>query len=495
MSLLGIDIGTTGVKAVVIGESGGSVFTGYREYRTVHPSPGYAELDAPAVWIIIKECIAEAASRAQHDPIRAISTSSLGEAVVPVTRDRRIVGRSILGADSRGGEYVERIRECMGVRERYEINPNIIGANYTLPKLMWLKEHARAEYERADLYLLWADAVGFLLGAEPYASNSLANRTLLFDIRKNDWSDELCTRSGIARDRFGKIIAGGETAGTVDRGIARELGLNDNVTIIAGGHDQCCNALGAGSITPNTISCGMGTYECITPVFTMPKDMDSMRKRNLNIEHHVVDGLYVSFIYNQAGLLVKWFRDTFAAGDAERYGASIYEKLNEEVPQAPTDLFTLPYFEMSGAPGFVTDAKGAIIGLRASTTRGEILRSIMESSTYYFAEVLDDMRHSGMELTRAVATGGGSRSDAWMQIHADVLGIPFVRPRITEASALGAAILAGMGSGVFASAKEAVAAAVSMEKEFLPNNEIGRCYRERVKRYTSLLPMVRDFLS
>ena len=493
MSLLGIDVGTTGCKASVFSEDGDLLSSAYREYPTLRNSQGEAELDSLDVWGKIKSVVREAASKAGNDRISALSVSSLGEALVPLSSDRRILGNSILCSDTRGGNYVEMLRKNPGQEKFYGINPNILGVNYSLPKLQWTRDNNPGLFNRTDHFLLWADAVCFLLGSVPVANNSLANRTLLFDIHRQDWSDHLLELTGIPREKLGKIVQGGTVLGTVSAGIAEELLLGKDVKIIAGGHDQCCNSLGSGSISAGSAVCGIGSYECITPCFGKIPPSKDMLATGLNVEDHLISGLYVSFIYNQSGTLVRWFRDTFAS--SEKSGdADIYGLLAREMPEGATSLLTLPYFETTGSPHFISDTSGIIMGLKTSTTRGEILKSIMESTSYYFADSIESLGRLGISIEEIAVTGGGAKSDSWLQIKADVLGIPFTRLKITEGSVLGAAMFAGISTGKF-SAVEAVGIFVKKDRTFCPDSRRHESYRERIEIYRKLYTSNREIIS
>ena len=490
MSLLGIDVGTTGCKAGAYGLDGRSLGAAYREYDLIHSQAGWAELDSEIVFRAVKEVISEAAAGTAGDPITALSVSAMGEAATPVSRDRRILGRCIIAsADTRGAEYVERIEAELGDADWYSINPNIFNAGYTLPKLLWLKDNEPRLYEEADLFLCWPDLVQFLLGAEPAMNYSHANRTLLFDIERCEWSSRVLTIAGLDSGKLPPVAPSGTVVGTVAPATARELGLSDGVAIVTGAHDQCCNALGAGVIDPGRAVCGIGTIECITPTYGSLPDLEHLRTIGLNAEHHVVAGRYVSFIYNQAGSLVKWFRNTFATG-----AGSEYDELFAEVPEEPTNMLVLPYFEMTGAPTFVSDASGAILGLRTSTTRGEILKAILESETFYFAACMSLLPDLGIDTSVLTATGGGAKSDVWLQIKADVLGMPVVRLENTEAGTLGAAINAGVATGVFASPAEGTERYVRTGSRFEPREKHASYYRDRLALYRRLYPAIREFL-
>ncbi len=494
MSLLGIDIGTTGCKAGTFAEDGLSLSTAYREYPTEHPRPGWAQLDAASVWQAVRDVIGQAVANAPPgDPPTALCVSSMGEAMVPVAGGK-IIGPSILGSDVRGGEYVDRLRERINPERFYRINPNVLSAAYSMPKLCWVRAHQPDLYARAEHFLLWGDLVMYMLGCGAVTSFSHANRTLLFDLHAETWSSELIELCSLDADKLPHPLPGGAVAGELAPGAASELGLPAGVKVVVGGHDQCCNALGAGAVRAGQAVCGIGSFECIAPVYDRVPDAARMLSIGLNVEHHVLPGLYVSFLYNQAGTLVKWFRDTFAAGRPGEHGATPYEQLAREMPSQPTNLLTLPYFEPTGSPGFVADAAGAILGLHTDTTRGEVLKSIMESATFYFVEPLADLASLGADLSELVATGGGARSDAWMQIHADVLGVPMHRPGITECGVLGAAMLAGLGTGRFASPDQAVERFVAIDRTFAPDPGRHARYAQRAALYRQVLPTLHELL-
>jgi xylulokinase len=497
VSLLGIDVGTTGCKAGIFSVCGEMLAAAYREYPTLRPRAGWAELDSRRVMACVRETIAEVAARTTRDPITALCVSTLGEAMTPVSREREILGTCIVSSDERGAEYLQILARHLGPEDFYRINPNILGPQYSLPKLLWRREHQPELYAKADKFLLWGELVGFMLGAEPLTSYSLANRTLLFDICKEDWSDRLLALTGIEREKLPKPVPSGTIAGTVSDQVAAELNLPRGVAVVVGGHDQCCNSLGAGIYQAGKAVCGIGTFECLTPTYDRIPDAAPMFRQGLNVEHHLLPGLYVSFLYNQGGTLVRWFRDTFAAADSKLVGTDedIYDRLAREMPAGPTRLLTLPYFEITGPPGFLADVSGVILGLKTGTTRGEILKSIMECETMYFVDSIQALKAMDMDTTEFVATGGGAKSDQWLQIKADIFGVPFVRPRVIEASLLGAAMLAGISTGVFHSPAEAVSQFVERVKVFEPDPRRHQLYQEKLADYRALFPLLQDYLA
>ena len=242
---------------------------------------------------------------------------------------------------------------------------------------------------------------------------------------------------------------------------------------------------------------GMGTFLCITPVFGQRREPAVMIERGVNTEHHAVPGKFVSFIYNQGGSLVKWFRDTFAAADhrrAQETGHDIYGALLAEIPDGMSSTVVLPHFATTGPPSFISDSCGVLAGLRLETSRGDVLKGILEGITFYLKESVDALPATGIEITDFRAVGGGSRSDAWLQITADILQRPLVRPRFTEAGALGAAIIAGVGSGAFPSYQAGVEVMVSLERTFEPDRQKRAPYEARFEKYRMLWPLMADYL-
>jgi len=497
MSLLGIDVGTTGCKAATFSEGGRSIAVAYQEYDVQRPQPGWAQLDAVEVWEKVKNVIREVAARSWLDPVTALSVSSLGEATVPVSKAREVLGPSLLNFDLRGEEYLESLGSTLDARHLYEITGNTLGNQYGLTKLLWIRYHQPALYRRAFKFLSWGSLVEFMLGADPVVDYSLANRSLLFDIRRKQWSAELLDLADLDPAKLPDPIPSTTQIGRLPPMVAQDLGLPPNIPIVTGAHDQCANAVGCGVIDKGRAMYGMGTYICIVPVFSELRDPKAMIARGLSTEHHAVAGRYVSFLYNDGGSLFKWFRDVFAGVEhqlAREAGDDIYAKLLSEIPQLPSKVMVLPHFSITGPPDFISDSCGVIAGLRLDTTRGDILKAILEGTAFYMRGCVESLPATGIEITDYRVVGGGSKSDSWIQICADIMGRPFVRPKVTEAGALGAALMAGVGSGAFSSIAEGVQSMVKLNRTFLPNREHQNLYDNRFEKYTRMWPSMQDYL-
>ena len=498
MSLMGIDVGTSGVKAVVFTDGGLQIASAYEEYDFHRPAPGWVELDAEEVWSKARRVIQRCALVSTSDPIQAISFSSMGEAIVSVTSERRILGPSINpNFDLRGEGYLPDLAATLESVRLYYINGNTLGYNYSLVSLKWIKEHQPHIYEETDHFLLWGSFIPYMLGAEARMDYSLANRTLLFDLEREDWSDELLTWAGLDREKLPGTVSSGKEIGRVSESIAEELGLPVGAILVSGAHDQCAVALGCGVIEEGLATFGMGTFFNISPVFRSRRDTGLMMERGINTEHHAVPGLFISFLYNMGGALVKWYRDTFAAIEhdmARKSGRDIYADLFAEMPSGPSSVLVLPHFGPTGPPDFISDSRGVVVGLQLDTQRGDILKGIVEGVAFYLKEVVDTLPPTGITIDEYRATGGGARSDAWLQVVADIMGLPVVRPAVIEAGALGAAILAGVGSGRFSTIQEGVKAMVSLDQTFDPDPERHQRYQQRYEKYKELWPLLQDYL-
>lgn len=498
MSLLGIDVGTTGCKVMVISADGKVLSFTHREYDVLHPQLGWAELDSQAVWTSIKGAIKEAVHATRADPVVSLSVSSMGEAMTPVSKDSRILGNCLLGFDTRGAETIQHLAS-VDATTFFERSGNVPSIIYGGQKLVWLRDHRPALFADTYKFLNWADLVAFLLGGEPVTDYSLANRSLFLDLRAKQWSNDTLALVGMPIEKLPAVAQAGTVVGTVSASLAADLGLPAHVTIVIGAHDQCASALGAGVIRPKLAAYGLGTYICFAPAFAQLPDSAAMMKSKLNVEHHAIEGLYLSFYYNlTGGALLKWFRDKLAKQDevlARERGQDIYTLLLDEMPSDPTDLLVLPHFAPTGPPYFDESPFSMIGGLTLETTRGALLKGLLEGVTYYFREGLDIVAEAGIEVEEYRVTGGGAQSDVWLQIKADILGKPLVRPKITEAGALGAAMLAGLGSGVFGTPEQAVEAFVGTQAVFEPDPSRHRQYEALFARYRLLYPLSQQLRS
>jgi xylulokinase len=271
---------------------------------------------------------------------------------------------------------------------------------------------------------------------------------------------------------------------------AESLNLPAGTVAVTGGHDQTAGAFGCGIAHGGEAMYAIGTVECLLAVFDRIVTNEVMLKSNLCCYPHVVKDAWASIAFNfSGGSLLKWYKNNFnliEIANARLENRSVYDVMLENIPEEPTGILVLPHFTSTGTPYMDPDPLGAIVGLRLDTSRSTIAKAILEGTTYEMKLNLDLLKSAGVSIERLRAIGGGSRSDAWLQIKADIMGLPIVRMQVTEAACLGAALCAGVATGVYSSADDAVKAACRTGKEFLP--DVGRHgrYQELLAGYEEL---------
>jgi len=483
MSLLGIDVGTTGCKAVIYAVDGRRLAAGSACYR-VERGAGKAELPVAEVEAAVAEAVHRAVSSAAGDPVTALCVTSMGESFVLVDEVGPVSPISILGHDPRGREELAPIVDTIGPEEFFRISGNIPTENHSLPKLLWLAKHDARALEKARKFLCWSDYISFRLGAFPSSGYSHANRALMLDLDAGQWSERIVKASGLNPDLLPMVLPEGSVVGKVSPQGEARFGVPQGAVIILGGHDQILNALGAGCVVSGTAVDGMGTFECITPVYAGHPSHADLYALGLNVEHHCLSGLFVSFIYNQSGSVAEWFLRTFAADLPDISRA--YAKLEREMPPGPARPLFLPLLENSGSPHFISGASGVYEGIKFDTTRGELFKATLEGITYYFLESLRRLEGFGIRMDELVVTGGASASDAWLALKADIFNLPVVRLEVRDAGAMGAAMLAGIRTDVYRDAAEAASLYVRRAERFEPNAERARIYAERFGLYKTM---------
>ena len=442
---MGVDVGTTGCKAVVFDDAGAVKASAYREYPVLNTEDNGAELDSN---LVMNQCLAVIAEAAGRMPgiVNAIGISSQGEAFTAVDSSGEHLCNGMVSSDVRSDRFARDWPRGFGENRLYGITGHTAHPMHTLFKLLWLKEHRSDVWRRAAKFLCFEDLLEQRLGVDPAMGWPLAGRTMLFDVRRHEWSPEILGAIGLDAGRLARPLPAGTVAGTIPHALADELKLARGARVVTGGHDQPCGALGAGVTEPGVAMYATGTVECITPAFATAIFTDALRAANLCTYDHTVPGMYTTVAFSlTGGNLLKWFRDEFGAeerSEAARTGRNVYELILERAGRDPSKLLVLPYFTPSGTPHFDLATKGAILGLRLSTTRGEILRALLEGVAFEMRLNLEILEQSGCAISELRAIGGGARSAFWTQLKADVLGKPITVLDVTEAGCLGAAMLA-----------------------------------------------------
>jgi xylulokinase len=498
MSILGLDIGTTGVKAVAFRDDGALITSAYREYHLRSPQPGFLELDPHEVLAAARHVVGAVAAETRGDPIRSVATSTLGEAAVPVDGAWRPVGNAIVGFDARGEQEMAAFKARIANDEVFAITGHGINSYHTLFKILWRRDHDRAVFDSARKFLCFGDFITAQLGAPPRIDWSMASRTLAFDIHRLDWSRRILDAAGLSPELFPEPIGPGERVGEVTQAGASELGLPRGCVVAGGLHDQPAGILGAG-IRPGESMLATGTVICLGVRLKGEPTGGAMAANNLCYYPTAGERQYISIAWNfTGGSLLKWYRDTLAGpelAEAARRGVDPYEVITGGLPAGPTGLLVLPHFTTTGTPWLDPRALGAILGLRLTTTRQEIVKAILEGIVYEVRLNADLLRASGVDIGLYKAIGGAAKSETWMQIAAEILDRPVAMARVTEGAALGAALLGARAAGIvksLADVEAIVQRSAKVERVIEPRPEHARRYAERFAVYRDLYPATRD---
>jgi xylulokinase len=446
MSTLGLDIGTSGCKALVLDSDGRTLSEAHRAYALVHPRPGWAELDPSEVVSAAVAVLREAAAAARSDPVRALAISSQGEAFAPIAADGRVLCGAMVSSDSRATALARTWPLRFGEERLYTITGHTSHPLFSLFKLLWLREERPDIWMRSERFLCFEDLLHLHLGVEPAISWSLAGRTMLFDVREHAWSEPILAESGLDTRQLARPLPPGAVVGEIPGSRAADRGLPAGVVVVSGGHDQVCAALGAGAFEPGSAMYATGTVECIAATMEHAVFTTSLRAANLCTYDHAAPGRRATLAYSlTGGNLLAWFRDQWCRAEVEearQTGENVYARILRDLPPGPSSLLVLPYFTPSGTPYFDAETPGAILGLRLETTREDVLRGLLEGVAYEMRLNLELMHESGIPVRTLRAVGGGARNEVWLQLKADVTGRPIERVEVTEAGCLGAALLA-----------------------------------------------------
>lgn len=491
MYIMGIDIGTSGCKAVVFDEDWNIVCRSYREYSLAFLTGNVLELDAEMVFDKMCDAIREANSKSIK-PVGAFAISAIGDVIVPVDADNNSVRRSIIDFDPRGEKEIAQFCEHFGRENFFEISgmpPLYIGS---LAKILWIRKHEPENYKKVRHWATYEDLMISKLGLPPVASFSEASRTMLFDIRKKDWSDTILKSASLSRDFLPKTLPSGSVIGCLPNNVADNLGFKHGVFAVVGGHDMVCAAVGAGidENEPGTAIDIAGTIEGL--IATMPKVNTSREMLESLLPCYLGVQGYVTFSVNlTAGCVVRWFRDNIVPdwySECQTNNQNIYEYIQHTVdPSTPGELMVIPHFSGSGNPFFSTDSKGIIYGLTLDSRREDIGRAIIEGLALDLRLQLETYNKAGIHFDSIRSVGGGARIDRELQLKANVTGVPVIKGAVSESSALGAAAYAAVGMSEISNPADAYKKINSNEKVFIPDKDSHQRFTQRYEFYKELI--------
>lgn len=458
--LLGVDVGTTSIKAAVFDEDGNQVSSANVDY-TLITKDDFIEFDPKQYWALFQKAVKEAAGDL---PVAALSVDTQCETFILADENGNPLCNAVVWLDNRATIQAKKIENQFGAQKIYEITgqPEVT-ATWPACKLLWFKENKPEIWAKTKKIFLLEDYLLYKMTGEFVTEKTLQSSGLYFDIRKGDWWDEMLDFIGISKDMLPEIKNSGE-----------HIGFFGKAAVVTGAIDQIAASIGAGIIRKGVISEMTGT----TMVIFVTSDEIPQYDPNSKIPcHYNFDGKYCLVLWTTtAGMALKWFKNNFC----ESFDFKQLDALAEAVPAGSGGLTMLPHLSGSQMPKYNPNAKGAFHGITLEHTRGHFTRSIMESVACMLKENLDYLDRN---ITEIRSMGGGANSDLWCRIKADLTGKKLVTLKHKETACLGSAILAGVGIGVFNSAEQACDRIVKTDKEYMPS---GVDYSKIYKKYISL---------
>lgn len=495
MSLLGLDIGTTGCKAIAINDFGNEIAQSYVEYPLVHPQPGWSELNTETIWQSVKKVLAQVAAQTRDDLPEALSVSCQGEAVVPIDEKGNSLYNFSVSFDERTLPQYEWWKNQLGEWRIFQITGMPLHPMYSINKVMWFRDNAPEIYKKTWKFLCVEDYIIFKLTGETAISYSLAARTMAFDIIRKEWSDEILNAAAIDKRLFSTPVPSGTHVGNIRSVAAFELSLPENLKVVTGGHDQPCGALGAGAVEKGLAMNATGTSDVICPFIDKPILTKKLLNHNFCCYPHVLDDQYCSIGFNlSGGLLLRWYRDVLCGeeqSEARMRGCDPYELIIAAASERIARPLILPHFVGSGTPKLDPHSKGAIVNLTIDTDKAELNRAVLDSINYEMYSNIRLMKKSGVTINKIRAIGGGAKSDRWLQLKADVFNMPVERTGVSEAASFGAALLAGKAIGKYSNLAKDTTSLVKVNQVFYPDEQQHRKYEEVYKRFQKIYAVMR----
>lgn len=498
--LIGLDIGTTGVKGILINEKGNILGSASSEYALYTPKPLWSEQNPLDWWNGTKDVIKKLIHSLRMSPKNIVGIGLTGQMHGAVFLDHKgeIIRHAILWNDQRTYKECEEILQKIGINRLLEIAGNPALTGFQAPKILWLRNHEPQNYEKVWKILLPKDYVRFRLSGALASDVADASGTLLLDLRTRDWSEEILDKLSISKEWLPLVFEGTQVTGKLSKVISDELGLPEGIPIVAGGGDNAAAGVGTGIIQSGIVSSSIGTSGVL---FAHCEDIKIDKLGRLHTFCHSVPYKYhIMAVTLSAGGSLRWFRDILiqVINSIMDFPINIeYNKLAEIAAKAPPGsegLFFLPYLNGERTPHLDPFARGVFFGLSTRHSICHLIRAIMEGVVYSLKDGLEVMKKLGMEIQQVRATGGGSKSAFWRQLQADIYETDIIRLKGEEGPAYGAAILAGVGTKIFEDIPQAVQNCVQIESVTHPNPQNIEIYHQGYKIYREIYPQIQELM-
>ncbi len=496
--LIGIDVGTGGVKTVAVNESGGILARSFREYPLSQPRPGWTEQNPEDWWQATVQSLADIAGQlgSKVQEVKGIGLSGQMHSSVFLDAERQVIRPALLWNDGRTAPQCRWITDQVGREEliRHTSNPALEG--FTAPKIVWLMQNEPENYRRLRWVLLPKDYVRMRLTGEIYTELSDAAGTLLLDVAKRKWSLPVMEKLGIDPQIMPEVKESSDCCGYLLKDVADATGLPAGIAIAGGGADNACGAVGTGIVRSGRALSSIGTSGVVLVQTDTPQTDPEAKVHTFN--HGVPNRWYNMGVSLSAGLSLKWFRDNLGQLEAQMESLSGIDAYNlltaqaENVPAGSEGLIFLPYLTGERTPHADANARGVFCGITPRHTKGHLVRAVLEGVVFALRDSLEIIKGMGTEVPEIRAIGGGAKSPLWRQMQADVMNVRIATLNVDEGPAFGAALLAGVAAGVHASVAEAAEAAISTVSVTEPNPKTVEIYEQYYREYQALYPALKD---
>ena len=498
--VLGIDVGTSGTRAVMVDAEGRIVASATEEHAPfASPQIGWAEQDPEDWWracgVAVRKALAGAALR--PDQIACVGFSGQMHGAVMLDQADQVVRPALIWCDVRTEKQCRELTEKIGAQKLIQLTCNPALPNFTLTKFLWVRENEPQNWKRVRSVMLPKDYVRFRLTGERATDMADASGTLLLDVANRRWSGEVMQAAGIEPSLLPRLFESPEICGRVSAAGAAATGLPAGTPVVAGAGDQAAGAVGMGIVAPGAVSATIGTSGVVFAATDRPS-LDS-RGRLHTFCHAVPGRWHVMGVTQAAGLSLRWFRDTFGAGaTGVNDSRDPYQRLTAEaagVPAGSDGLLWAPYLMGERTPHLDPNARAALIGLTASHTRGHVVRAILEGVAFSLRDSFTLFAEMGVPVRNIRLGGGGARSSLWRQIQADVYGHQVEVLEAEEGAAYGAAILAGVGAGVWNSVDAACQQIVKVAQHVDPLAATAERMSTSYAAYRRMYPAITSVLA
>lgn len=478
---IGIDLGTSAVKILLVDQNGNVVDEVSRDYPLIQAKTGHSEQE-PEKWV--EQTVAGLSAllgrfEGNREDIDGISFSGQMHGLVLLDENHQVLRNAILWNDTRTTEECRDIYEAVGKERLLEITKNPALEGFTLPKILWVKKHEPEIFKRTSVFLLPKDYVRYRMTGQLHMDYSDAAGTLLLNVAEKAWSREICGLLDIDPANCPPLIGSHEAVGQLNLEIAEATGLSTGTKVFAGGADNACGAIGSGILEDGKTFVSIGTSGV---VLSYEEEGDKDFSGKVHYFNHGASGaFYTMGVTLAAGYSLSWFKEVFAAEES-------FEDLLSEVAAVPPGanglLFT-PYIVGERTPHADAAIRGSFIGMDSSHRRRDFVRAVLEGITFSLNDSIEIFRESGKVIDTIISIGGGAKNEAWLQMQADIFNAKIVKLSSEQGPGMGAAMLAAYGSGWFPSLKACADAFLQVEKEYEPNPA-------NVEKYKKLFNVYKD---